>query len=108
MVLQSNMKGDVNMAHTSLIQVRVDENIKREVDNLFYDLGFDTPTAIRMFLKQVIKLRGLPFTVSQLTPNAETIEAIEEVKEMKRNPHLYKSFNSVEELIKELENDDEI
>ena len=39
-------------------------------------------------------------------PNAETLEAIKEVEEMKRNPHLYKSFDSVEALFEELNNDD--
>jgi len=52
------------MAQTSLIQVRVDEIFKKEVDGLFAELGFDTPTAIRIFLKQAVKWRGLPFEVN--------------------------------------------
>ena len=52
------------MAQTSLIQVRVEEEFRKEVDILFADLGFDTPTAIRIFLKQAIKWRGLPFEVN--------------------------------------------
>ena len=52
------------MAQSSLIQVRVDEDFKKEADDLFADLGFDTPTAIRIFLKQAIKRRGLPFEVN--------------------------------------------
>ena len=90
------------MARTALIQIRVDEPMKKEVDTLFTDLGFDTPTAIRMFLKQAIKRHGLPFEVTQLTPNAETLSAIDEVREMKRNPQLYKGFNSVEALFEDL------
>ena len=39
-------------------------------------------------------------------PNAETLAAIEEVQEMKRNPHLYKGFNSVEALFEDLNDDD--
>ena len=39
-------------------------------------------------------------------PNAVTIVANEEVEEMKRNPHLYKSFDSVEALFEELKRDD--
>ena len=38
--------------------------------------------------------------------NAETIAAIEEVEEMQRNPHLYKSYDSVEALFEDLNNDD--
>jgi DNA-damage-inducible protein J len=93
------------MAQTSLIQVRVEENLRKEVDSLFVDLGLDTPTAIRIFLKQSLKWRGLPFEVNQFTPNADTIAAIEEVKEMKKNPHLHKGFDSVDELFEELESD---
>jgi DNA-damage-inducible protein J len=93
------------MAQTSLIQVRVEESLRKDVDSLFVDLGLDTPTAIRIFLRQALKRRGLPFEVNQFTPNAETMAAIEEVKEMKKNPHLHKSFISVEELFEELDSD---
>ncbi len=49
------------MAKNSLIQVRVEEELKREVDQLFDSLGIDTPTAIRIFLKQSIMKQGVPF-----------------------------------------------
>ncbi len=53
------------MQHNSLIQVRIDDSLKKAADALFQDLGLDTPTAIRMFLTQAIKRRGLPFGVTQ-------------------------------------------
>ena len=40
--------------------------------------------------------------------NAETLAAIEEVQEMKRNPHLYKSYTNVEEMIREILADDDV
>ena len=48
---------------SSLIQVRIDENVKNKADALFTDLGFDTPTAIRMFLNQAIRREGMPFDI---------------------------------------------
>ncbi len=36
------------------------------------------------------------------TPNEETIAAIKEVEEMKKNPHLYKSYNDVDEMFKDI------
>lgn len=90
------------MAQNSLIQVRVDENLKKEADDLFIDLGLDTPTAIRIFLKQAIKQRGLPFEVCQFTPNAETIAAMEEADKISQNPQV-KGFKNMEELFKELD-----
>ena len=39
-------------------------------------------------------------------PNEETIAAIEEVEEMKKNPSRYKGYASVEELMEDLQKDD--
>ena len=61
------------MAQNSLIQVRVDEDTKREADALFSRLGLDTPTAVRIFLKQALQQHGLPFPVVESQP--ETSEA---------------------------------
>lgn len=36
------------------------------------------------------------------TPNAETIEAIEEVQRMKADPSIGKTYSSVDEMMKEL------
>jgi DNA-damage-inducible protein J len=47
----------------------------------------------------------LPFDLRPPVPNAETIAAIAEVQEMKRNPHLFKSFDSVEALFEDLNDD---
>lgn len=48
---------------TTLMQIRVDSNLKQEVDELFHELGLDTSTAVRMFLKQALNKQGLPFSV---------------------------------------------
>ncbi|MDR3164235.1 MAG: type II toxin-antitoxin system RelB/DinJ family antitoxin [Synergistaceae bacterium] len=45
----------------STVQVRIDDETRREASELFERLGLDIPTAIRMFLKQSIESRGLPF-----------------------------------------------
>ncbi|MCL2086420.1 MAG: type II toxin-antitoxin system RelB/DinJ family antitoxin [Oscillospiraceae bacterium] len=91
------------MPQTSLIQVKVDEEFKVEVDNLFSDLGFDTSTAIRIFLRQALKWRGLPFEVSQI-PNAETIEAIEEGERLLKDPNA-KRYTNFSEILEEVKNE---
>ena len=52
------------MANTSLIQVRIDEDLKREVSAIYEELGIDIPTAIRMFLKRSTLVKGLPFEMT--------------------------------------------
>ena len=49
---------------------------------------------------------GLPFDLRPPVPNAVTIAAIAEVQEMKRNPQSHKSFDSVEALFQNLNDDD--
>ncbi len=39
-------------------------------------------------------------------PNAETILAIQEVQEMKKNPDAYKSYDTVDELFEDILNDE--
>lgn len=90
------------MAQNALIQVRVDDSLKKEADALFTDLGFDTPTAIRIFLKQAIKQHGLPFEVVQHVPNAETIAAMEEADRISRDPNT-KRYHSFSELLQEVQ-----
>ena len=43
------------------VQVRIDEETRKQANALFERMGLDIPTAIRMFLKQSIESNGLPF-----------------------------------------------
>ena len=49
---------------TSLLQVRVDDNLKEEAARVFENLGIDTSTAVRMFLKRSIMENGIPFRMT--------------------------------------------
>ena len=47
------------------IQIRVDDELKSNADELFKDLGTDTTTAIRMFLTQAVACNGFPFEIKR-------------------------------------------
>ena len=68
------------------IQVRIDDNIKAAADSLFSALGLDTATAVRMFIAAALENDGIPFEVRQHRYNAETLEAMEDVR-LGRNLH---------------------
>ncbi|MBQ7077889.1 MAG: type II toxin-antitoxin system RelB/DinJ family antitoxin [Lachnospiraceae bacterium] len=53
----------------SMIQVRVDDELKTKSDNLFKELGTDTTTAIRMFLTQAVAYNGFPFEIKKTPVN---------------------------------------
>ncbi len=58
---------------TSLLQVRVDDTLKEQAALVFENLGIDTSTAIRMFLKRAVMENGIPFrmTLPKAPYNAE-------------------------------------
>ena len=45
----------------TLVQFRVEEEVKKEAAALFEELGLDLSTALRMFLVRSIKEGGIPF-----------------------------------------------
>lgn len=47
----------------SQIAVRVDDQLKKEATAIFNELGLDMTTAIKLFLKQSVLTRSIPFEV---------------------------------------------
>ena len=84
---------------------RMDSDIKEQAQELFAELGMDMTTAINVFLRQAIQHRGFPFDVTLRKPNRETLEAIAEVREMKKHPEKAKTYNSFSELLEEVKAD---
>ena len=70
---------------TSNINVRVDNDLKAQAEELFSDLGLNMSTAIIMFLKSAVSHDGLPFEVKRTVPNAETRAALAEYEKESRS-----------------------
>lgn len=84
------------------INIRVDSDVKNNAKEIFAELGMDLTTAVNIFLKQSIRDHGIPFELKLHVPNSETIEAINEVKKMEKDPSIGKSYTDVDEMMKEL------
>ena len=50
------------MAQTNL-NIRVDEDIKKQADTLFAGLGMNMSTAVNIFLRQALRRGGVPFDI---------------------------------------------
>lgn len=87
---------------TTNITIRIDEELKKQAEELFSDLGLNLTTAFVAFAKQAVREQRIPFNLSRNLPNAETFAAFEEVKKMKLNPQDYKGYNDVDEMMREL------
>lgn len=88
---------------SSNITIRMDEELKRQAEELFSNLGLNMTAAFTIFAKQAIREQAIPFKISMENYNADTITAIENVLNKK---NLSRAFSSVEELMGELNADD--
>ena len=90
---------------TTNLNIRVDENLKKKADKLFSELGMSMSTAMNIFLRQSVRYGGIPFDIRVDVPNSETVEAIREVKQMKADPTIGKTYRDVDQMMKELLSD---
>ncbi len=89
-------------AKTTNFTVRLDAQIKEDAEKLFGDLGMTLSSAFNIFLHQSLMTQGLPFAVRRERPNKTTLAAIEEGERIAHDPNA-RTFSSVDELMKELE-----
>jgi len=69
---------------TSTIHLRIEPEIKADVERLLGRLGISTTDAINIFLNQVILTGGLPFPVKIPGPNKETLAALKEAEDIRK------------------------
>lgn len=95
------MKGVALMADTTNFSVRMDSDIKKQCELLYGELGMTLTTAINVFLRQSLRVGGLPFEVRLEQPNKETIAAMLEAERIVHDPNA-KHYSDVEEALREL------
>ena len=88
------------MATTNL-SIRMDAETKRQAEQLFGNLGMSISTAFNIFVKQSLRVRGIPFSISENIPGAENHAALREALEIARDPKV-KGYSDVEEALREL------
>lgn len=84
------------------VNVRINNDIKTNAENVFKRLGITPTTAITLFYNQVIRTNSIPFELKADVPNDATKKAINELDDMKKNPDKYKSYKKVDELMEAL------
>lgn len=86
------------------ITFRMDENLKKQAEELFNELGMNLTTAYTIFTKAALRYHGLPFDVVLEIPNAETVAAIEEAEKISRDPNT-RRYANFSELLEEVQNE---
>ena len=79
------------------LQIRVDKRTKRQAQKTFKDMGIDLSTGVKLFLNQVVRSGGIPFSIR--TDNGFTLEQerqiIKETTEALKNSEAYLSISEL-------------
>jgi DNA-damage-inducible protein J len=67
------------MAKTDTLRVQIESKLKADAERILDELGLDPDDAIRVFYKQVVLRKGLPFDVA--IPNDATRRAMRDVQQ---------------------------
>ena len=81
--------------------IKIDEKLKKEAQELFDKLGLNLTSAVNIFLSQAVREQAIPFRVT-LIPNTITTQVLQDVNSGK---NLHGPFNSVEALMEDLDAD---
>ena len=83
--------------------ISLDADLKQQSQLLLSELGLDLTTAVTIFLKQMLREQGIPFTITTRNqPNKETLAALNEYYEIKAHPENYKQYSSFREAMGEV------
>ena len=91
------------MAKTDTLNIRIEPELKKEVETTLNDLGMNIAEAVTIFLKQVVMTDSIPFSISHPKLNTETIKSIEEVAQ---GINLSKGYTNLDEMWEDLEKED--
>lgn len=91
--------GDIMTTSTVNLNIRMDKNLKEDLDALCKELGLTTSTAINIFAKAMVRKQALPFKLSLHNENKKTLKVMKNIEEGK---NLSRKFTSVEELMEDL------
>lgn len=82
-------------------QIRIEETTKKQAVELLEGLGLNLSDAVNMFLKQVVLRGGIPFEVKYPEFRQEVLDAMEEAKQISRDPNV-KGYTDVKQMFKEI------
>lgn len=86
---------------TTNVTISIESDLKKEADTLFADLGMNLSTAFNVFIRQAIRVQGLPFEIAREVPSQEMLKAIHQAAKMAHDSEI-KGFNETGSLTEDL------
>ena len=85
------------------VTLRVDEDLKKKAESLFFELGLNLTTAFNIFLRQSVREQRIPFQVTKNVPNAVTLAAMDAAE---KGEEMYGPYDNVSDLMEALNAED--
>lgn len=88
------------MATTNLC-IRIDTETKKQAEELFGNLGMNISTAFSIFVKQALRVRGIPFVITEDVSEPNDYSSLQETRKTACNPKM-KGYKDIEEALRAL------
>lgn len=89
---------------TTNISIRMDNELKKQADALFEELGMNITTAFNIFVRQSLREGRIPFDITIHNPSKRTVAAMIEAERIAKDPSV-PAYSDVEDFLAELKND---
>jgi DNA-damage-inducible protein J len=87
------------------INIRMDEDLKKEAESLFSELGLNMTTAVNIFVRQSLRQGGIPFEITTQTDpfyNSANVKRIKDsIKQMGQGKTVRKTNADLESMANE-------
>lgn len=90
------------MVSTTNLNIRTDKKIKKQAELICSELGMNMTTAVNMFLRAIVRKKGLPLELQLENTNETTLQAIKEGKKIAKDDKI-QGYTDIKELRKALE-----
>ena len=86
------------------ISFRVDDNLKKEADKLFENLGLSTSAVLNSFLATCVRQQEIPYKISMKDPepSEELKEALKEADDIMSGKVKAKGYHDMNEFVEDL------
>ena len=89
-------------SNTSNISIRMDSDLKAAAESLYAELGMNISTSFNIFVRQSLRERGIPFKITEGTPNKDTVSTLLEAERITNDPSV-RGYHNIDELFDDLD-----
>ena len=71
-------KEGIKMSKTTSMNIRIEPNLKKQVEEILTDLGMNISDAVTIYFKQIVLTDSIPLQIKRPKFNKGTLDAIKE------------------------------